>query len=50
MGSSGKDLITAAMRRCGTALLFTAFISFFLSVLQLTVPLYMLQIYAPACS
>lgn len=43
--NSGKELIANMMRRCGTALLFTAFVSFFLSLLQLVVPLYMLQIY-----
>lgn len=45
MQSDAKDILTATIRRCGVGMAYALFLSFFLSVLQLTVPLYMLQVY-----
>jgi ATP-binding cassette subfamily C protein len=45
MQSNAKDILTATIRRCGVGMGYALFLSFFLSLLQLTVPLYMLQVY-----
>jgi len=45
MAAATSHLLRETRRYCGTGLLFTAFIGIFIGLLQLTIPLYMLQIY-----
>ncbi len=45
MQSNAKDILAATIRRCGVGMGYALFLSFFLSLLQLTVPLYTMQVY-----
>lgn len=45
MVGNASHLLTEMRRACGTGLAYAAFIGLFVSALQLTIPLYMLQIY-----
>ncbi|MFO1188196.1 MAG: type I secretion system permease/ATPase [Alphaproteobacteria bacterium] len=45
MAAGGSYLLKEMRHHCGTGLLFAAFVGVFIGLLQLTIPLYMLQVY-----